>query len=151
MAGVVPRPGRPAVSRHMTKVGRWFLFALLIVAVCATGVYLSRSSAPAPASVQSGGALVATMRSEPVTFNRYERNSTPTHIFSLLTQAPMVKINRRTYEPEPWLASGWTAAPDGRSITVDLREGVTWSDGVRIDAQDVIFSVKAARDPSLKG
>ena len=76
-----------------------------------------RPSRPAP--VRTGGALVATVRSEPVTFNRYVRNSFPTHLVSLLTQAPLVKINRRSSEAEPWLASGWTAAADGRSITVD--------------------------------
>ena len=136
---------------HMTKVGRWFLFAMLIVAICSTGLYLSRSSAPAGTGTQTGGALVATVRSEPVTFNRYVRNSFPTHLFSLLTQAPLVKINRRSSEPEPWLASAWTTAPDGKSITVDLREGVTWSDGAPFDAEDVLFSVRAATDPAVHG
>jgi len=124
---------------------------MLIVAICSTGLYLSRSSAPAGTGTQTGGALVATVRSEPVTFNRYVRNSFPTHLFSLLTQAPLVKINRRSSEPEPWLASAWTTAPDGKSITVDLREGVTWSDGAPFDAEDVLFSVRAATDPAVHG
>src|SRR5262245_15552723 len=124
----------------MTKVRRWFLFAALIVAVFATALFLSRRSAP-PAAGRTGGALVATVRSEPITFNRYVRNSFPTHLISLLTQAPLVKINRRSGDPEPWLASKWSASPDGRSITLDLREGVTWSDGAPFDAKDVLFSV----------
>jgi peptide/nickel transport system substrate-binding protein len=133
----------------MTKVARWFLFAALIVAISATVRYVSRSSPPA--TVPTGGALVATVRSEPVTFNRYVRNSFPTHLVSLLTQAPLVRINRVSSQPEPWLASGWTASDDGRSITVDLREGVTWSDGVPFDAEDVVFSVRAAMDPGVHG
>ena len=133
----------------MTKVARWFLFAALIVAISATVRYVSRSSPPA--TVRTGGALVATVRSEPVTFNRYVRNSFPTHLVSLLTQAPLVRINRVSSQPEPWLASGWTASDDGRSITVDLREGVTWSDGVPFDAEDVVFSVRAAMDPGVHG
>jgi peptide/nickel transport system substrate-binding protein len=133
----------------MTQLRRWFLFALLIVAIAATVLYVRRSSPPA--GVQSGGALVATVRSEPVTFNRYVRNSFPTHLISLLTQAPLARINRRTSQPEPWLASGWTASPDGRSITVDLREGVTWSDGAPFDADDVLFSMRAATDPGVHG
>ncbi len=133
----------------MTKLRRWFLFAALIVAISATVIYVGRSSRPAP--VRTGGALVATVRSEPVTFNRYVRNSFPTHLVSLLTQAPLVKINRRSSEAEPWLASGWTTAADGRSITVDLREGVAWSDGAPFDADDVVFSVRAATDPGVRG
>jgi peptide/nickel transport system substrate-binding protein len=133
----------------MTKVARWFLFAALIVAISATVLYVSRSSPPT--TVRTGGALVATVRSEPVTFNRYVRNSFPTHLVSLLTQAPLVRINQISSQPEPWLASGWTASDDGRSITVDLREGVTWSDGVPFDAEDVVFSVRAATDPGVHG
>ncbi len=133
----------------MTKAGRWFLFAALIVAISATVMYLSRSSPPA--TVRTGGGLVATVRSEPVTFNRYVRNSFPTHLISLLTQAPLVRINRISSQPEPWLASGWTTSDDGRSITVSLREGVTWSDGAPFDADDVVFSVRAATDPGVHG
>jgi peptide/nickel transport system substrate-binding protein len=133
----------------MTKAARWFLFAALIVAISATVMYILRSAPPA--AVRTGGALVATVRSEPVTFNRYIRNSFPTHLVSLLTQAPLVRINRISSQPEPWLASGWTASDDGRSITVDLREGVTWSDGVPFDAEDVVFSVRAAMDPGVHG
>jgi peptide/nickel transport system substrate-binding protein len=133
----------------MTKAGRWFLFAALIVAISATVMYLSRSRRPA--TVRTGGALVATVRSEPVTFNRYVRNSFPTHLISLLTQAPLVRINRISSQPEAWLASGWTTSDDGRSITLDLREGVTWSDGAPFDADDVVFSVRAATDPGVHG
>jgi peptide/nickel transport system substrate-binding protein len=133
----------------MTKAARWFLFAALIVAISATVMYTLRSSPPA--TVRNGGALVATVRSEPVTFNRYIRNSFPTHLVSLLTQAPLVRINRISSQPEPWLASGWTVSDDGRSITVDLREGVDWSDGVPFDAGDVVFSVRAATDPGVQG
>ena len=115
----------------MTKLRRWFLFAALIVAISATVIYVRRPSRPAP--VRTGGALVATLRSEPVTFNRYMRNSFPTHLVSLLTQAPLVRINRRSSEAQPWLASGWTAAADGRSITVDSarRRGVVGWRAVR--------------------
>lgn len=133
----------------MTNVRRWIPFAAIIIVAAATAVYLTRSSTAPP--VRSGGALVATVRSEPVTFNRYVRPGFPTYLVSLLTQAPLVKINRRTSQPEAWLASGWTTAADGRSITVDLREGVAWSDGAPFDADDVLFSLKAATDPSVHG
>ncbi len=37
--------------------------------------------------------------------------------------------NHNTGEQIPWLASGYTAAPDGLSVDVTLRDGVEWSDG----------------------
>ena len=36
---------------------------------------------------------------------------------------------------EPGLATAWTMAEDGKSITFDLREGVAFSDGVPFDAE----------------
>lgn len=36
---------------------------------------------------------------------------------------------------EPGLATAWTVAEDGKSITFDLREGVTFSDGTPFDAE----------------
>lgn len=93
-----------------------------------------------------GGALVATVRGEPASFNRYTTRGFPTHLVSLLTQARLVRINRVTDEAEPWLASEWTASPDGRSIALTLRDGVTWSDGAPFDADDVAFSFRAVYD-----
>lgn len=93
-----------------------------------------------------GGALVATVRGEPTSFNRYTTRGFPTQLVSLLTQARLVRVNRVTDLVEPWLATEWTATPDGRSITLTLRPGVTWSDGRPFDADDVAFSFRAAYD-----
>lgn len=40
----------------------------------------------------------------------------------------------------PWLATGWTQSPDFTEVTVTLREGVTWSDGRPLTADDVVFT-----------
>jgi len=40
----------------------------------------------------------------------------------------------------PWLASGWEAAPDGRSYTFTLAAGARWHDGQPLTADDVAFS-----------
>src|SRR4029079_11949338 len=76
----------------------------------------------------------------------YVTRGFPTQRVSLLTQARLVRINRLTDVAEPWLASEWTASPDGRSIALTLRPDVTWADGVPFDAYDVAFSFSAAYD-----
>ncbi|MDR9827196.1 ABC transporter substrate-binding protein [Vibrio sp. FNV 38] len=40
----------------------------------------------------------------------------------------------------PWLATGYELSDDLKVITVDLREGVKWSDGAKFTADDVVFS-----------
>jgi peptide/nickel transport system substrate-binding protein len=98
-----------------------------------------------------GGALVASIRSEPGTFNRFgpRGNSTPTDLIARLTQAPLVRINRVTGDAEPWLADHWTTSPDGRTMTVTLRDGITFSDGVPLTSADVVFTFRALYDPAV--
>ncbi|MFB9745324.1 ABC transporter substrate-binding protein [Pseudonocardia sulfidoxydans] len=42
-----------------------------------------------------------------------------------------------TGELRPWLATAWESAPDAKSYTFTLREGVTFSDGTPLDAAAV--------------
>ncbi|WMS40804.1 ABC transporter substrate-binding protein [Acuticoccus sp. MNP-M23] len=45
----------------------------------------------------------------------------------------------------PALATGWTVAPDGKSVTFGLREGVTFHDGKPFDASVAKFALDRAR------
>jgi peptide/nickel transport system substrate-binding protein len=49
----------------------------------------------------------------------------------------------------PGLATAWTVAPDGRSITLKLREGVTFHDGTPFNAEAVAFTLDTIVDPKL--
>ena len=65
---------------------------------------------------------------------------------ALLTQARLVRVNRATDALEPALAESWEASPDGRSQTLKLRQGVTFSDGAPFTSADVLFSFAVAYD-----
>lgn len=67
-----------------------------------------------------------------------------------LTQATLVRINRVSGEAEPWLAEKWSVSPDGRTITLTLRDGVLFSDGAPFTSADVLFSFAALYDPDVK-
>jgi peptide/nickel transport system substrate-binding protein len=43
----------------------------------------------------------------------------------------------QTGEIVPWLATSWQISPDGRTYTFKLRDGVTFSNGKKVDAQAV--------------
>ena len=104
------------------------------------------AGAPLTAPRSIGGSLVATVRTEPATFNRYMRVAFPTHLIAMLTQARLVRINSATLELEPWLAESWTLSADRRTYTLRLRRGVRFSDGEPFTADDVLFSFAAAYD-----
>ena len=133
-------------------------FALLICLVTAVIGVACRGSQPAtntpasaPASPQRGGALVASIRSEPPTYNRHAPDgaNTATMVVTLLTQAPLVRVNRLTDELEPWLAESWKTSEDGSTYTITLRPGIQFSDGQPFTSADVLFSFKVAYDEKI--
>lgn len=50
----------------------------------------------------------------------------------------------------PVLAESYTVSSDGRVYTFVLRKGATFSDGTPVTADDVVFTIQKAQDPSLK-
>ncbi len=96
-----------------------------------------------------GGRLVIGLRSEPKTLNPV----TATDLFSRdvirRMMADLIHINRYTQKTEPALAKSWTASPDGKQFTLQLRHGILFSDGAPFDADDVVFSFKVYLDEKL--
>jgi len=108
-----------------------------------------RSEAPPAESKPKVRELVSSTRAEPRTFNRYAGRDSVVELFSQLTQARLVRINRQTQELEPWLAESWAASPDGLTYTLKLRPGVTFSDGAPFTSADVVFAFKAIYDEKM--
>ena len=50
----------------------------------------------------------------------------------------------------PVLAESYTVSPDGKVYTFTIRDTATFSDGMKVTASDVTFTVKKAQDPGLK-
>ena len=137
------------------------LAVFAIVVAIGVALFLSRRAseryAPSPATTlppatapSRGGELVASTRAEPPTYNRYVDRTAPGELLALLTQAPLVHVNRTTDELEPWLAESWTESPDHLTYTFKLRPGVTFSDGAPFTSADVLFSYRALYDPKVK-
>jgi peptide/nickel transport system substrate-binding protein len=134
------------VARHPT--------AALLAAALISAAACNRSPAPAAPATSGpvrGGSLTASVRSAPSTFNRFAPGANQAAVDALtrLTHATLVRVNRVTGEAEPWLAEKWTTSPDGRTITLTLREGVTFSDGAPFTSADVVFTFRALYDPSV--
>ena len=49
---------------------------------------------------------------------------------------------------QPELATGYTVSDDGLTYTFTLREGLTWSDGEPLTAEDFVYSWQRAADPA---
>jgi peptide/nickel transport system substrate-binding protein len=74
----------------------------------------------------------------------------PSDMFAMLTQGSLVRVNRSTFEVEPWLAEKWESSADGLTHTLHLRGGITWSDGTPFTSADVLFTLQAMYDPKVQ-
>ena len=137
----------------MGRISR-FAGALITAALVLGGLWYLRPATPEPSGLpveapRRGGQLVTTVRAEPRSFNRIAVRTQSADLLSALTQARLVRVNRGTFELEPWLAERWESSPDGQTRTLYLRDGLKWSDGTPLTADDVVFSFEAATDQKV--
>ncbi len=130
------------------------LLATLLAIAGVTWWLAGRAQAPPAARAATadtaparGGELVASFRSPVTTYNRYVDPQASGDLLAFLTQAALVRVDRVTDRLEPWLAERWTESDDGLTYTLQLRRGVTFSDGVPFTSADVVFSFAALADP----
>jgi peptide/nickel transport system substrate-binding protein len=127
------------------------LIAVVALAAIAGGVFWSVTRRPASTatnravSIARGGELIASLRSDPPSYNRYVQSVAATDLVTLLTQARLVRVNRASDDLEPWLAESWRTSDDGLTYTLKLRQAM-FSDGVPFTADDVLFSFEVAYD-----
>src|SRR5216110_326110 len=145
------RPTSWPVGQVSTRLLSRTAISIALTAVVALTGCRSTSSpettAPVAQNVTRGGEIVASVRSEPASFNRHTGRDTTTNLVALLTQARLVRVNQVTQAVEPALAESWTTSGDGRTVTMKLRRGVLFSDGRPFTSSDVVFSFDAAYDP----
>jgi peptide/nickel transport system substrate-binding protein len=96
-----------------------------------------------------GGRLVASLRSDPKTFNPLLVRDVASRSVVELMMSDLVHINRETHLTEPSLAKSWEVSEDGRRYRLELRRGLCFSDGHPLDADDVVFTFKAYLDETL--
>src|ERR1035437_2308244 len=87
-----------------------------------------------------GGRLVIAATASPKTFNPlFALDSASDGIIRLLF-APLVNLDWATQQPGPGLAEAGGVAPGQKTWTFKLRQGVRWSDGEPLTADDVLFT-----------
>lgn len=112
------------------------LGALAFLLVCGTGQAQDASDAPV------GGTLQIATTDDPV-FNWFQHSSLPTLYVHKVFYNSLARISGETMEPEPDLAINWESSEGGKVWTFDLRDDVTWHDGVPFTAEDVKFTYDA--------
>jgi peptide/nickel transport system substrate-binding protein len=125
--------------------------ALSLAAAACGGASNTSSTSTPPNRPGSGRAIVASLRTDPRSFNRYFANDVSSDLVAELTHARLLRIHKQTWEVEPWLAESWTESDDHLRYTLKLRSGVSFSDGQPFTSDDVVFTFRALYDPKSVG
>lgn len=130
--GIMPRLHHPTWGQPWMRT----IAASLAIVLCLAGLsgcsledYRVRAATPQ---------LVTGILGPPKTFNAALSQESP-NIFGY-TYTGLIEANGLTGELEPALAESWEISPDKKRVRFILREGLRWSDGEPLDADDVVFT-----------
>ncbi|ADD42302.1 ABC transporter substrate-binding protein [Stackebrandtia nassauensis] len=99
----------------------------------------------------SGSVLTVGMPNGPLTENNnpFSPTSASNSLgYRWVLYEPLAQVNllEPTNEPLPWLAEKWEWSKDFQSVKLTIRDGVKWSDGKDLTADDVAFTYNLVKD-----
>ncbi len=110
---------------------------------------LLASAFSALSMAQFGGELRFCLRADPKTFDPLQVEDDASETVRYITGGVLLRVNRKTQELVPELATSWKVDRQGRRITFHLRPGVSFSDGTPFSADDVAYTMTRLMDPNL--
>ncbi len=120
---------------------------VLAFAACRPSSTTQESGSPERQIGARGGRLVVADRGTPKTFNYLMAgDAVSATIASYLMSAALVEMDHDTQAFVPGLAESWPTSDGGKTVTIKLREGLKFSDGTPITADDFLFTLKVAVD-----
>lgn len=134
---------------RLHRVLAGLLFFLLPLAACQSPE--SKQSAGGRETGVRGGRLVVAERSSPLTFNYpLAGDLTTINTSFFLMSARLVEFDHDKQEFVPGLAESWPMSDGQRVVTVKLRDGLKFSDGTPLTADDVLFTLRVFYDKTVQ-
>nr|WP_156481031.1 ABC transporter substrate-binding protein [Variovorax sp. PAMC 28711] len=94
--------------------------------------------------IKKGGTLVIGSTQAPRHLNGAVQSGLATALPSTQLFASPLRFDDK-WNPQPYLAEKWTLAPDGKSLTLNLRKDAVFHDGKPVTSADVAFSIMAIK------
>jgi oligopeptide transport system substrate-binding protein len=98
-------------------------------------------------TMDEGVKFVISNGAEPQSLDPAKVQGVPEHRILMALMEGLTSIDPMTADPVPGLAESWESNEDGTQYTFHLRQ-TTWSDGVPITADDVVYSWLRELDPA---
>ena len=126
---------RTQQSARTRRTARRGLLAALTAGVLAV------SACAGGGGADEGNVYVQAVGGDPMTLglNAQFVSAPISQLFSSQILEPLIRLGD-DYKLSPGLATEWQVGPDGRELTLRLRQGVKWHDGTPFTAEDVKFN-----------
>jgi len=99
------------------------------------------------AGSRRGGKIIYRVSSAPATFNYMQAGDENSYIVAFtLMGGRLIEFDHKNQQYVPGLAESLRRLDDGRTVELTLRDGIKFSDGHPITAEDVIFTLRAIYD-----
>lgn len=141
---------------RMGRVGKYLTVSIIFSHIWSASAFSqgergrpSQFVAPDGEIGRLGGTLVVALSSEIKTLNPILSVDVSSREVMGVMHADLVHINRESQRTEAALAESWSVSASGLRYTVRLRQGLRFSDGAPMDADDVVFSYRAYLDPNV--
>jgi len=118
----------------------------LLLGACMVGLSVLFAGSAGAETPVKGGTLVVARAGDIFTLDPYNTQDDPSIFTELTVFDRLVRLSADGQGIEPELAEKWSIAKDGMSADFTLRDGVKFSDGTPMTAEDVVFSLTRAID-----
>ena len=99
---------------------------------------------------ERGGWLVVHMLSDPENLNPLTSNDAGASTVSTWIHPSLLTLDQETFEMRPLAAAEPPVISEDRlAYTFTLRDGITFSDGTPMTAEDLVFTIKAIKHPKV--
>lgn len=127
-----------------TRAKRRIIALAAAAAITLTGCSIQVTSQPDP-SIPADTMLINADKGNPLFDRNFNPYLTNTRTASRWMYEPLMVINPLDNEQTPWLASEWNVV-DADTIEMTIRDGVEWSDGEPLTADDVAFTFEMLKE-----
>lgn len=113
-------------------------------------VVLALTATRVGAAPVMGGTLVVGLDSQPTTMDPHASTAAISYLVASLNVTESLVYQQPDGKIVPWLATGYTMSPDGKTFTFSLRKDVTFSDGAPFNAEAVKWNLDRIVNPNFR-
>jgi len=104
----------------------------------------SKTNETAQQQIKDGGTMIFSARTDPSCLNPFFQQNRVTYTINNALFDPLYVVDKD--EVRYYLAESMETSEDKLTYTLKLKDNLTWHDGTKITADDVVYSVKVAKD-----